>query len=68
MVGEDLYGQVSVFKFWTPVFEAANNGQEFFVVDVVVTLRWYHALVVECHRVKDSFLIVLGEDPTSHQV
>ena len=49
VISEDLYEQVSVFEFWMSVFKAVNNGQEFFVVDVVVTLCWYHALVVECH-------------------
>ena len=39
VVSEDLYRQVSVFEFWTPVFKAVNNGQEFFVIDVIVTLH-----------------------------
>ena len=49
MVSEDLYRQVSVFKFRTPVFETVNNGQKFLIVDVIITFCWYHALVVECH-------------------
>ena len=68
MVSEDLYKQVSVFKFRTPVFKTVNNDQEFLIVDVVITFCWYHALVVECHQVKNSFVVILKEDSTYHKV
>ena len=68
MVSEDLYRQVSVFKFRTPVFKTANNGQKFLIIDVVITFCWYHALVVKCHWVKNSLIVILREDFTCHKV
>ena len=68
MVSEDLYEQVSVFEFRTPVFKTVNNDQKFLIVNVIITFCWYHALVVECYWVKNSLIVILREDSTCHKV
>lgn len=47
---------------WTPFLEAADDGQEFFVLDIVVTFRRGVFLRVECHWVKDSGVVMFGVD------
>ena len=66
MISEDLYEQISVFQFWTPVFRAADNGQELFVIDVIIALCEYHAFVIEGYRMKNIFIVVLRENLTDN--
>ena len=39
MVAKYFDWEGSSFKLRTPLFEAANNSEEFFVIDLVVTFR-----------------------------
>ena len=66
MVSEDLYEQISVFQFQTPVFKAADNDQKLFIINVIIALCRYHAFVVEDHRMKNIFIVILRENLISN--
>ena len=50
------------------MFKAADNNQKFFIVDIIIALCRYHAFVVECHWVKNTFIIILRENLFSNKV
>ena len=50
------------------MFKTTDNGQKFFIIDVIIALCWYYALVIEGYRVKNFFLIVLRENFISYQI
>ena len=66
MISEDLYRQISVFQFQTPVFKAADNSQKLFIIDIIIALCEYHAFVVEGHRMKNTFIVILRENLTDN--
>ncbi len=43
------------------MFETANNGQQFLVIDMVVDFSENHAFAVEGHRVKYILIVVLRQ-------
>ena len=66
IVSEDLYEQVSVFQFQTPVFKAADNSQKLFIIDIIIALCEYHAFVVKGHQMNNTFIVVLRENLTDN--
>ena len=50
MVREDDYWVGASYEEVSPIFEASNDGQEFSVVDVVVSFGWVECLGVVSHR------------------
>ena len=66
MISKDLYKQISVFQFQTSVFKAADNDQKLFIINIIIALHRYYALVVEDHWMKNIFIIVLRENLTDN--
>jgi hypothetical protein len=50
---------VSSNQLWLPFLEGSDNGQEFFIIDVVITLSWLKLLREECDRAK-NVTVLLG--------
>ena len=40
VVGEDLDWQGGAMKVMTPSLEGMDDGEEFLIIDVVITFRW----------------------------
>jgi len=49
MIDKDLDRNISTFQFETLVFQALNNSQKLFVVDLVVAFCRDNVLAVEDH-------------------
>jgi len=49
MINEDLDQNINTFQFETLVLQAANNDQQFFVVDLVVAFCKNHVLAIKDH-------------------
>jgi hypothetical protein len=62
VVSKDLYRQISPFEIRTPFLKAANDGQELFVVDLVITLSGSHLPGEEGHWVQYTIIVLLGQD------
>jgi hypothetical protein len=61
VVGQDSNWAGSSFEFGTPTLEAADNGEEFFVVDLIVTFSRVVFFRHECYGVKVAVAVFLGE-------
>jgi hypothetical protein len=49
MINEDLDQNICTFQFKASVFQAANNDQQFLVIDFVVAFCRNHILAIEDH-------------------
>jgi len=49
MIDEDLDQNICTFQFRASVLQAANNDQQFLVIDFVVAFCKNHVLAVEDH-------------------
>ena len=60
MVVQDLYGVFGSFQNVSLFFQASDDGQEFFVMDLVVPLSTEKTLGCESHQVPFVVLTQLG--------
>jgi hypothetical protein len=49
MIDEDLDQNIDTFQFEMSMLQAANNDQQFFVVDLVVAFCKNHVLAIKDH-------------------
>jgi len=49
MINEDLDQNICTFQFRASMLQAANNDQQFLVIDLVVAFCKNHVLAVEDH-------------------
>jgi hypothetical protein len=59
VVGDDLDRGAGTFELRSPLLEAADDRQEFLVVDLVVTLRYRVFLGEERNRPQDAVVSIL---------
>jgi len=60
MVVQDLYGVFGSFQNMSPLFQASDDGQEFFVMYLIVPLSTGKTLGCESHQVPFVILAQLG--------
>jgi len=49
VIDEDLDQNIRTFQFKVSMFQTANNGQQFFVIDLVVAFCENHVLAIKDH-------------------
>ena len=68
VIRKDLDWQVRKFQFGAPLFEASNDCEQLFVVDVIIALRGYHALAIVGNWIQDTVVVKLGKYSTGDEV
>jgi hypothetical protein len=49
MINEDLDQNIHTFQFKASMFQAANNNQQFLIVNLVITFCENHILAIKDH-------------------
>ncbi|EIW57200.1 uncharacterized protein TRAVEDRAFT_126041, partial [Trametes versicolor FP-101664 SS1] len=64
VIGDDLEGFGQPLEEVPPVLQSSHDGQQFSVVDLVVSLCLRHGFRPECDWVPESVLELLQKDPS----
>jgi hypothetical protein len=64
MVGDDVKGEGKFFKVVSPVFEGLNDGEHFFVIDLVVSFSVDYRFQVKGNEVPKIVVKLLKEHTT----
>ncbi len=61
MVGDDVKLFSRALKFWAPFLEGFNDGEEFLVIDFIITFLWCMLGGKEGDGPEGAIFIILGE-------